>query len=76
VLRFFRKPPKYSEKLHLKTVSIIPMAFLLHVIVSMVFYGTPTIFKNKSVLKEDHNDSMADKFLGRVSNFLDSIVLL
>lgn len=52
------------------------MAFLLHVIVSMVFYGTPTIFKNKSVLKEDHNDSMADKFLGRVSNFLDSIVLL
>ena len=44
LLRFSRKPPTFDQNLHEKTMKVLPMAVLLHLLVAIYIYGYPLIF--------------------------------
>mmetsp|Transcript_7998 Transcript_7998/g.15744 ORF Transcript_7998/g.15744 Transcript_7998/m.15744 type:complete len:934 (-) Transcript_7998:3592-6393(-) len=44
VLRFYKKPPIYDEALNNRALLLLPFSVMIHCLVSMYMYGSPTIF--------------------------------
>lgn len=53
LLRFYRRPPYYSEKINAKIVEMMPLAVFFHACFSFYMYGTETIFPRGFSLGED-----------------------
>jgi hypothetical protein len=68
VLRHYKKPLKYNVHMHNRMMSLLPFAFYFHVLLSLWFYGTPSIYDsnydgNTSIFNNKFFDRVSSKFL-------------
>lgn len=44
LLKYSKRPPSYDHKLNSKILKVLPIAAILHMMISIYIYGNPLIF--------------------------------
>jgi len=79
ILRYYRRPPKFTADINYRVVNILPYAIILHCGFSLYAYGTGDIFPTDFVKEDGYvigETEYLNNRMARLSGILNIILLL